>query len=607
MKLSDYVCETIRDAGVGHLFLVPGGGAMHLNDSAGHTAGLACVYNLHEQGSAIAAEAYARASGGLGAAMVTSGPGSTNAVTGALAAWLDSTPVLFVSGQVKTADLRPDPRLRQVGVQEVDICSIVRPITKYAVTVTDPTTIRRHLETALHLSRSGRPGPVWIDLPLDVQAARIEPGGQPGAGDEWDRLEPARASVLPADRLADRAREIAGLLGKTQRPVLLAGDGIHVAGAAAPFERLVRAAGVPVLTTRLAVDLMPADDPLAFGMPGMLAARSANFVLQNADLLLAIGARIDQNLVAYDPARFARGATKVVVNVDGAELERLAAVVDLPVCADAAEFIAALLDELPGGGGAPTEWLERCRQWRASYPFVSDDSVRDARAAGSLSVYEFSQMLSHELAADDVILPGSSGAACEVFLTALAVKRGQRVFHNKGTGAMGLGQPAALGACLGAGGRRVVCVDGDGGFQFNAQELETIRRLDLPVKIFVVSNAGYACIRQSQEHHFRRLSGADGSSGLTLPDVCGLATAYGVRATRIDRPEGLRHGIREVLASAGPAVCEVVTAPDEERLPRVQSLVRPDGSVVSKPLEDMWPYLERDEFRRAMIVPPVVE
>ena len=607
MKLSDYVCEFIRDEGVSHLFTVPGGGAMHLNDSAGHTAGLECVYDLHEQASAVAAEAFARASGRMGAAMVTSGPGATNAVTGVLAAWLDSTPVLFVSGQVKTGDLRPDPRLRQVGVQEVDICSIVGPITKYSATVTDPATIRRHLETAARLSGSGRPGPVWIDLPLDVQAAQVEPDLQSGADDDWRSLEPALSTALCPQDLAACARRVAGLLAHAQRPVILAGDGIRIAGAAPRFDRLVRSAGAPVLTTRLAVDLMPFDDPLRFGTPGMLAARYANLVLQNSDLLLAIGARLDQNLIAYDPARFARGATKVVVNIDAAELQRLAPIVDVPVCADAADFIAALLEALPSDCAAPAAWLDRCREWRAAYPFVSEDSLREARRAGILSVYEFSQILSDELAADDVVLPGSSGAACEIFLTALQVKRGQRVFHNKGTGALGLGQPAALGACLGSERRRVVCVDGDGGFQFNAQELETIRRLDLPVKIFVVSNAGYACIRQSQDNHFGRLSGADPSSGLTLPDVCALAGAYGVKSVRIDDPAAVRKGVRDVLASAGPVVCDVVVAPDEERKPRVQSLVQPDGSVISKPLEDMWPYLDRDEFRRAMIVPPVPE
>jgi acetolactate synthase-1/2/3 large subunit len=606
VKLSDYVADFVSALGIGHIFVVPGGGAMHLNDSIGHVVGLTCVYNLHEQASAVAAEAYARVSGGLGAALVTSGPGSTNAITGVLAAWLDSTPCLFMSGQVKRSDLKTGSRLRQLGPQEVDICALVGPITKYAVTVTDPGQIRAHLETAVHLAQSGRPGPVWIDIPLDVQAARIDPDGLPGAGDSWKVMESAFASQLDPVELARQASAVANALRSSERPVLLAGNGIRSAGAAGRFQSLVRQFGIPVLTTRLGVDLLPAIDPLCFGVPGTLASRAANFTLQNCDLLLTVGARLDLNLLAHNPQDLARGAIKVDVNIDAAELERLAPVMDITVCADAGAFLDELARALGGRTLECAGWLEKCRSWHAKYPFVTEASTSIARESGALSMYRFAEILSDELGTRDVILPGSSGSACEILLTALRVKPGQRVFHNKGTGAMGLGLPAAIGASLASVGHRVVCVDGDGGFQLNIQELETVRRLGLPIKFFVINNHGYASIRQSQSQHFGRLEGADDSSGLTLPDVRRVARAYGLPTFRMTSPRTARGVIRRVLSSYGPAVCEVVVAPSEDRMPRVQSQVLADGSVVSKPLEDMWPYLDREEFLENMIVPPLV-
>lgn len=603
-KLSDYVADFVARQDVRHVFVLPGGGSMHLNDSFGHSAGLRVVYNLHEQAAAVAAEAYARVSGNLGVALVTSGPGSTNTVTGVLAAWQDSTPCLFISGQVKTADLNHSPELRQQGAQEVDICAIVAPITKYAATVLNPLDIRMHLETAVRLAHSGRPGPVWLAIPLDVQAAKIDSATLSGAADTWESSEPSVGTVLAGSQVRVLAARVADALQASERPVILAGDGIRISGAAARFRALLKRLPAPVLTTRLGVDLLPASDPLCFGAPGLIASRSANFVLQNCDLLLNLGSRLDLGLMAYEPHRLAREATKVMVNIDAAELERLAPITDISVCADVGEFMDALSDELQARSLYWEAWTARCEAWRARYPFVPARTSDDDTDA-SLSVYEFSRMLSDEIAEGDIVLPGSSGAACEVFLTALQVKEGQRVFHNKGTGAMGFGPPAAIGACLAGGGRRVVCVDGDGGFHFNTQELETIRRLNLPIKIFVLNNSGYASIRQSQGNHFGRLTGADSTSELTLPDICRVADAYGIQTERISELGDARRQVREVLGSSGPHLAEVLIMPDEERMPRVQSAIAADGTVTSKPLEDMWPYLDRDEFLSNMIVPPV--
>ena len=592
IKLADYVMQFVAEQGVRHVFMVPGGGAMHLNNALGARPELTHVNNHHEQASAIAAEAYARVTGNLGVALVTTGPGGTNAMTGVAAAWLDSTPCLFLSGQVKRPDIA-GAGLRQLGVQELDIVSMVKPITKYAVTVMAPERIRYHLTEALHLARSGRPGPVWIDIPLDVQAALVDP-------ETMAAFRPPEPG--PVDLEAGVLRVIE-LLAQSERPVILVGNGTRIAGAAESFLRLVELLDIPVLTTRLGVDLLPADHPRAMGMPGSLAPRSANFALQNSDLLLILGARLDQALIAYAPAHLARGARKVMVNIDGAELARLGPVLDLALEADVRRFIDALLSRREAI--RPVDrwtWLDRCRAWKQKYPFVRPEH---RTGTGPVSMYAFAEILSEQAGEDCVILPGNAGNASELFLTAFQAKRGQRIFHNKGTGAMGFCQPAAIGACLASGGRLTICVDGDGGFQLNIQELETVRRLGLPIKFFVMNNGGYASIRQSQRAAFGALTGADAGSGMTLPDVVAVAKAYGLAAERIADSAQLRERIRAILAAPGPLVCDVRIIPDEPRAPRIASRQLADGSMVSSPLEDLAPFLDRDEFRANMIVPPL--
>ncbi len=595
MKLSDYVMSFVARQGVRHVFFLPGGGAMHLNDSLGRCPGIEFVAVQHEQAAAVAAEAYARVTNNLGVAMVTSGPGGTNTVTGVAAAWLDSTPVLFISGQVKRADLRRDPELRQLGVQEIDIVSIVKPITKYAVTILEPESIRFHLEQAVYLSRSLRPGPVWIDIPLDVQAAEINVENLKGF------TPPDSDAALKVGNIRALAEKTVQMLNESERPVILVGNGVRLAGGEALFENVVNSLGVPVLTTRLGVDLLPVSHPLCFGMPGGIASRSANFTLQNSDFLLAIGARLDMQLLAYAPERFARAARKVMVNIDEAEIRKLGEVIDLGVPADAKTFLSELLSlrsELKPRDRTP--WMERCCHWQVRYPFVQPEQRLQK---SGISMYAFSEYLAEQLDEGDVVLPGSSGFAAEIFLTAFKCKRGQRVFHNKGTGAMGLAQPAAIGACLGSGRKRTICVDGDGGFALNIQELETIRRLQLPIKFFVVNNHGYASIRSSQSNYFKLLVGADETSGLSLPDWMKVAYAYGLPACRVSTPDKLSEQLRATLEDPGPAICEIVVIPDEPREPRVSSVIGADGSMVSRPLEDLFPFLDRGELRKNMIIP----
>jgi acetolactate synthase-1/2/3 large subunit len=596
MKLSDYVVQFVAEQGVRHVFMLPGGGAMHLNESLGRRPDLQFVCTLHEQAAAIAAEAYAKVTNGLGVAMVTTGPGGTNAITGLAGAWLDSMPCLFISGQVKRADLKGDSGVRILGVQEIDIVSLVSSITKYAVTVEDPSTIRYHMEKALHLALSGRRGPVWIDIPLDVQGAQIDPANLTG-------FAPPQAPRGLDGVVAVQVKELLGLLRSATRPVIVAGNGIRIAGAVEEFHQALQTLQVPVLTTWLGMDLVSETNPLYAGRPGSIAPRGANFALQNSDLMLVIGSRLDMAFTGYAHAKLARQAIKVMVDVDEAEIRKMKTTIHLPIVCDAAIFLRELNRQL--GHISPQrydDWVQRCQDWKRRYPIMQPEYRERLQR---VSMYCFSEALSAELTSEDVVASGSSGSAIELFLLGFQVKENQRVFHTRGLGAMGFGLPASIGACLGAGGRRTVCVDGDGSFQMNVQELETLHRLQLPVKVFVINNAGYASIRAAQRSYFNHLVAADSTSGLSLPDVEKVAAAYGLPFARIANQQDLRDQIRSALDTPGPVVCEVLAAIDEERAPRLSSAQRPDGGMLSKPLEDLWPFLDRDEFHANMIIPPL--
>ena len=572
---------------------------MHLNDSLGVRAAageISFVCNLHEQASSFAAETYAKAVRGLGACMVTTGPGGTNAVTGVAGAWLDSTPVIFLSGQAKRPDLKGDIGVRQVGLQEVDIVSIVKPITKYAVTVMDPQEIRIILEKAAYEALSNRPGPVWIDIPLDVQAAPIDP-------EALKRYEPPPPMVFPD--LLKKVPEVINLLNSSRRPLILAGNGIRLSHAEPEFRRVMDRLGIPVIATWLAVDLFVYNDPLYLGKPGTVAPRGVNFALQNCDLLLVIGSRLDMTLTAYAPQHLARGAKKVMVDIDEAELRKLSAHIDVAIHSDAGQFLRALLDrEGEVSVSEISSWWQQCRKWKASWPLV-DASMRDP--AKRVSVYHFGEILSEELRENELIVSGSSGAGIEIFQHVLRLKKGQRLFHTTALGSMGYGLPAAIGACIALDRRETICVEGDGGIQMNIQELATVERLKLPIKLFVLCNDGYSSIRTSQLRWFNRVMAADERTGMKLPDLSKVASAYGLPVHRISDQSRLRQEVRQVLDMSGPVVCEVCCLLEEPRMPSTASAQRKDGSLYSKPLEDLWPFLSRKEFLANMIVPPLPE
>lgn len=595
IRLADYVFSFVAAQGVRSVFLVPGGGSMYLVDALGQNPDICFVPNHHEQASAIAAEAYARINGRLGCALVTTGPGATNAITAVAGAWIESVPLLVISGQVKRADLIGDSGVRQKGPQEVDIVSMVRPVTKYAATVMDPADIRYHLEKAVHLATTGRRGPVWVDVPLDVQASKIVPS-------QLRAFEPPPvASGAPLDA---EAAAVIDMINAAERPLLLAGHGIRLGEAAGAFRELYEMLGVPVVCTWNAMDLIPSTHPLSVGKPGTVALRAPNFAVQNSDLLLAIGARLDNVVTAFNPARFGRHARKVVVDVDPAELAKFGpdAGIARAIAADAKSFIAAVLRQharLVRRDRGP--WLARCAEWKRRYP-VNDGTPFPDR--GPISHYHLTQVLSEEIPEDTLVVTGSSGLAVEIFYTAFQNKPGQRVFLTSGLGAMGYGLPAMIGAAMANGRKPFVGIEGDGSLMMNIQELQTIRQLGLPLRLFVYDNCGYASIRNTQRNYFNgRYVGTGPEARLGLPDLVALAKANGLDAVRVEDACDLRASVRAALAHPGPLLVDVRVIPNETLWPKSAALPQPDGTMLSMPLEDMSPLLSREELRENMLVP----
>jgi len=596
-KLSDYVIDFVARTGVRHIFMLTGGGSMHLTDSVGRNPGLEYICCLHEQACAFAAEAYAEYTANLGVALVTTGPGGTNTVTGVAAAWLESASCLFLSGQAKRADLIGSTGVRSMGQQEVDIVSVVKPITKYAKTIVDPDTIRYELEKAVYLATHGRRGPVWIDIPLDVQAASIDENALEGFN------PPAQ---LAHDELSIQVSQAIDLYNRSERPVLFLGNGARAAHIKGLVQKLIDTLQIPVLVTWKIVDDVPNDCEFYAGRPGAIGQRAANFTQQNSDWIMVIGARLDRPQTAFSYKNFARAAAKVLVDVDPAEIAKFDAPIDVPVSSDASQFIEEFLRQASKiVKRSRSCWLNRTRDWQSKYPVVLQEywNTQDV-----VNTYVLMDVLSDELSAADLLVPGSSGPCSDIFMQAFRLRSGQRVVNAPGLGAMGTGLPGSIGACLASGRKRTVCVNGDGGFQLNIQELETVRRLELPIKYFILCNGGYGSIMATQRNYFQgRFTGSDPSSHLTLPDIRRVANAYGIPTAHIHDHGEIRNQVRAVLAQPGPVICAVDVSPDERTAPRVISKVQADGSIVSYPMEDMWPFLDRDEFQANMVVPAAEE
>ena len=596
MRCADWIFKTLADRGAKHVFLVTGGGAMFLNDALGREKRLRYVCNLHEQACAIAAEGYARITGTPGIVSVTTGPGGTNALTGVAGAWLDSIPMLVVSGQIKRETCiasYPELKLRQLGDQELNIVDVVRPITKYAVMVRDPADIRYEFEKAWHLCRAGRPGPVWIDVPLDIQAAEIDPDSLRG-------YAPDPAAAPPPPR-AEQLRLIAGKLAAAKRPVLIAGIGVRHGGGEKELLQLAEKLRIPVLTSISGIDLIPSSHPLFFGRPGILGERAANFIMQNSDLLLVLGTRMGIRTIGYAYRQVARAAYKIMVDADPAELRKPTFRPDCAVHADAGEFLRALLPLAKENDGT-REFLDYCRRLKEKYPVVTE---AHRRRADHVSSYAFPEMLSRHCRENSIVVTGNGTAYTSTF-QAIPIRPGMRMFANAACASMGYGLPAAIGAALAGGGREVLCLTGDGSLQMNIQELQTVRNLRLPIKLFVYNNRGYLSIKLTQRAFFGgAFVGSEEGSGVILPDLEKLAGAYGLPFRRLRNNREAEELLPEILAADGPVAVEVMTDPFEELGPKAASRKLADGTMVSAPLEDLAPFLPREEFLDDMLIPPV--
>lgn len=599
IKLSDYIVSFLVEHGIHDAFMVTGGGAMHLNESFGSNPKLRYWCCHHEQACAIAAEGYTRLSGTIAPVQVTTGPGGTNAITGLLGMWLDSIPGLFISGQSKLEMTIGATKLRQLGLQEAPIVDIVKPITKYAVMITNPTEIKYHLERSLYVATIGRPGPCWIDVPLDLQAVFINP-------DELISFDPKEIiqDVDSVDELKKNVEVTVQLLLKAKRPVILAGNGIRLAGAAREFLSLAERLHVPVLTAVTAHDLIHSDNPLFFGRPALFGERVGNFVVQNCDLLISIGTRLSTWTISYAYDTFVRAATHVMVDIDREELKKKTVHPDIPVCSDAGDFIHEL-DRQTKNVKPPfyAAWFEYCKRIRSTYLPVTPEMRRQKKYVNS---YHFIDVLSDCMREGEIIVVGD-GTAFTCTYQCIRLKKDARLIGNIGSAPMGYDISAAIGACIASGKKRVVCIAGDGSIQLNIQELQTIVYHKLPIKIFLINNDGYVAIRSTQKNFFNHLVGESPQSGISFPNMQKIAKAYGIPSARIGSHKGLKPSIQKALKAKGPYILEIMMDPRQPLVPKVSSYVRPDGKLISKPMEDMWPFLPREEFYRNMITEPVKE
>ncbi len=591
-RVADYLISRLADLGLRDVFFLPGGGAMYLDDALACEKRLNAVACHHEQACGIAAEANGRTNAaGFGVALVTTGPGATNVLTPVAGAWIESLPLLVISGQVKRPDALRGRPLRQSGVQEVDIVSMVKPVTKYAVTISSPEEARRCFEEAIWHMRNGRAGPVWIDVPLDVQAAPIDPLKLVG-------FEPPAVASQKKDFL-EAIAQLQSILSNAKRPLLIAGHGVRISGAAEHFRELADKVGIPCVFTWNATDLLPEQHPLYVGRPGVVAARAPNFAVQNCDCLISIGCRLDNIITAFNPKGFARAAQKVVIDVDENELARHEMKVDLPIHADAQDFLAAWLRAAPTAGDWQ-DWRERCIDWKVRYPALDG---RVFSSDGPISHFQFVDVLSDVIPENRLVITGSSGLAVEVVYTAFRNKPGQRMFLTSGLGSMGYGLPAAIGACIGADREPTICIESDGSLMLNLQELAVLKAQDLPIVLVIMNNNGYASIRNTQKNYFSgRYLGTGPSSGLHIPDFVAMAEAIGIKASRINKASDLADGLARAIAMKGPYIVEVCLQNDEVLSPKCAAIPQPDGSMLSMPLEDMSPLLPLEQLRAEMLV-----
>lgn len=591
IKVSDYIAKRLKEHyDVEHFFMVSGGGAMHLNDSFGRFIPN-YIANHHEQACAIAAEGYARVNQRLAVVNVTTGPGGLNCLNGVFGQWTDSVPVLYVSGQVKfstTIASCPEIPLRQLGDQEVDIISVVKPLTKYAKMVTEPNEIKYHLDKAIFEATTGRFGPVWLDIPMNVQGAMIDESELI----DFVPLEAEELRGLGAEKVIDK-------LLAAKRPLIIAGQGIRLAKQEETFYKLIEKLQIPVVTTFNGFDLMEDSNPLYAGRIGTIGQRAGNFALQNADVILCLGTRNNIRQASYNYENFAKNAYKIVVDIDKAELDKPTVVPDLKICADLAEFLPIMLNAV--GQVCPTysqDWLSFCQNLKSKF---SIENFNEYEQKEVIDPYIFANELTKAMSENDILVMANGSACVCTFQTGI-VKKGQRFILNSGDASMGYDLPAAIGACLESKGRNTICLAGDGSIMMNLQELQTIKHNNLPIKIFIINNDGYISIKQTQQNFFKgHMVGSGTESGVSVPDFVKLGNAFGMKTVKIEKIVELNEKIKEVLQAEGPVLCEVMVKSDYGFAPKLSARKLDDGTMVSPSLEDMFPFLGRKEFEENII------
>lgn len=608
IRLADYVANFMVEHGVTDCFSVVGGGAMHLNDAFGHHEKLKVTYNHHEQASAIAAEAYARLDNKIALLCVTTGPGGTNALTGVVGGWLDSIPMFVISGQVRydtTArygeQFTNGKSLRAMGDQEYDIVKSVEPMTKYAVMIEDPKTIRYALEKAWHLATTGRPGPVWVDIPVNYQGMFIET-------DELEGYDPAiDDELLPPKVSEDLVKAVIEKIKNAKRPVFHAGYGIRLSGAYKVFREVAKKLNIPIVTYWNAIDLIEDDNELYCGRAGNMGDRAGNFAIQNADLILAIGTRISIRQVGYNWKTWAREAEVIMVDVDEAELMKPTLHVEMPIWADAKDFLQKMNGLLSEGETVHQTdfWNETCLKWKKKYPVVLPRQWEENGI--SANVYAFVRYMSSQLP-EGTLTAVSNGACCVVGHQAYVIKKGTRFANNSAVASMGYGLPAAIGTCIGGDRKPTICLEGDGSIMMNLQELQTIITNKLPIKIFLINNNGYHSIRITQtnlfSHHCKVGIGPE-SNDLSFPEFKKLAEAFGYPYYSASSNEEMKAVVDEVLKTEGPVFCEIFTDTVQVWEPKSSTKRLEDGTLISPPLEDLAPFLPREELLENLFVKPV--
>ena len=595
MKLSDYIAQKVVEYGVRHVFMVTGGGAMHLNHSLGTNKNLECIFNHHEQACAIGAEAYYRLSNRLPLVNVTSGPGGTNTITGVYGAFVDSIAMFVISGQVKyeTTVRSTGLPLRQYGDQELDIEELVRPVTKYCVMVTDPESIRYHLEKAMYIATSGRPGPVWLDIPLNVQAAQINPDDLKGF-DPKELSEPWKETDLIL-----ASKNILEKIMAAKRPVIFAGGGVRLSGKHKEFIALIEKLGIPVVTGWNAHDVLWDDHPLYVGRPGTVGDRPGNFSVQNADLLLILGSRLNIRQVSYNWKSFAREAYKIWVDIDENELKKPTVTPDMPVLASLTDLIPELLAaKYDGPTDDQASWLDWCKERQRRFPIVIPKYWDNNR----INPYCFVSALFNQLKEGQKVV-AANGSACVIGFQAALLKPRQRFWTNSGCATMGYDLPASIGACKASGGEPIVCLAGDGSIMMNLQELQTIAGYNLPIKIFILNNSGYASIFQTHRNFFNGIEvGGGPKSGVTFPNFERLSAGFGIPYFKSATHKDMSDAIAKTLATDGPVICELIIDENQSFEPKLGAKQHPDGRITSPALEDLSPFLSREELRDNMII-----